>query len=65
MQREHKICIPFLEAQLSDETQFMLQYDKPESIMVVGSYARQTCLREGEISEIDLAVTMPSVWLVA
>lgn len=39
----------------------MLAYAKPESINVVGSYARKTAVRLRGLLVIDLAVSMPSV----
>ena len=57
--QEYDIAIPFPALSTEDTPQVMLEYAKPMGISIVGSYARQTCIKsKGQIT-IDLVLFIP------
>lgn len=61
MKSRYNISIPFPEPQPDVEVNYTLRYDRPDSINVVGSFARKTAVQIDNQFVVDLAVTMPSV----
>lgn len=45
------------------DLKYTVAYDKPEEINVIGSFAFKTAIKTEAPLMIDMAVTMPSVWL--
>ena len=64
MTKNHQLRIPFPEPRPDSEAKYTLAYAKPIDINVVGSYARRTAIQVDKKIMVDLAITMPSVWLL-
>ncbi|KAF2481887.1 Nrap protein [Neohortaea acidophila] len=55
-----KVVIPFMEPRPPKDAKYKLEYSKPSSINVVGSYALKTASRVEAVAAIDMLVTMPT-----
>ncbi|KKK15657.1 hypothetical protein P175DRAFT_0505341 [Aspergillus ochraceoroseus IBT 24754] len=60
LQNLHSIFVPYPDPRPGRDTKYSVAYSSPTNINVVGSFALRTGARSGELSTIDMAVTMPS-----
>lgn len=59
LRQGYDIAIPFPAFGPEDASKVMLEYAKPAGISIVGSYARQTCIKNKGQTTIDLVVFIP------
>ncbi len=61
LRKEARIAVPFPEPRPGKDAKYTLEFIKPSSINVVGSFALRTSVKSKGPTAIDLAVTMPRV----